>query len=333
MTLGWTHLQPAAPTTVGYRLAGALQDLTMDLEQLDGVAARVRGKGFKGAVGTAASYRELLGGAPGAAAALEAAAMARLGLAAAEVTTQVYPRKIDWLVLNALAGVAASASTLAYNVRLMQSPAFGEWSEGFADGQVGSTAMPWKRNPITAENINSLARFVSVLPIVAWQNEAANLLERTLDDSANRRLILPEAFLATDEILIRTGTLVRGLQIEQGAVASTAERYAPFAALEVVMLEAAAAGGSRQEMHEWMRQHAMKAWRAVERGGANRLADTVAADDRITQWLAPDRVRALFARPLSQVGDAPERARAMALRARQAVDRLARPCASAPETR
>lgn len=330
VTLGWTHLQPAAPTTVGYRLAASLQDFLMDLEQLDAAAAAIRGKGFKGAVGTAASYQALLAESDMDAPEMEARAMARLGLKAAEVTTQVYPRKVDWLVLNALAGIAASAATLAFNVRLMQSPPYGEWSEGFAPGQVGSTAMPWKRNPIDAENITSLARLVAAMPVVAWQNEAANLLERTLDDSANRRLILPEAFLLCDEILQRTARLASRLLVDAEAVAANVSRYGPFAALESVLLAAAAAGGSRQELHELLREHAMSAWAEVERGAANPLPERLAADARITRWLSAVEVTALLSRPLQQVGTAPQRARALAARAREATLRPA-PTVLAPD--
>jgi adenylosuccinate lyase len=317
VTLGWTHLQPAAPTTIGYRLAGALQDLVVDLEQLDACARGLRGKGFKGAVGNAASYAALAGG-PEGATAIEEAAMARLGLAAAPVTTQVYPRKQDWLVLNALAGIAASASTFALNVRLMQSPPFGEWSEGFAEGQVGSSAMPWKRNPINAENIGSLGRFVAALPGIAWQNESLSMLERTLDDSANRRIVLAEAFLASDEIVRRLSGLIAALQVEPQAVAATLERFGPFAAAERVLIEAAGRGGHRQALHEAIRGHSLAAWAEVEAGRPNPLSERLAAEPLIAAHLRPEEVRALVAAPERHVGSAPGRARAMAAAARAA---------------
>lgn len=321
VTLGWTHLQPAAPTTTGYRLAGALQDFVHDLALVDGAAAMLRGKGFKGAVGTAASYAELLAPTAVSPAAMEADAMARLGLAPADITTQVYPRKMDWQVLSALAGIAGSASTYAFNIRLMQSPPFGEWSEGFAEGQVGSSAMPWKRNPINAENINSLARYVAALPGIAWQNETLTLLERTLDDSANRRMILPGAFLATDEILIRAERLTRRLAIDNRAVRATLDRFGPFAATERVLLAAARAGGDRQSLHERIRQHSLAAWATVESGAPNPLAQLVAGDPEITRWVDAAAVRQLIGAPEAHVGDAPDRARAMAARAREAIAR------------
>jgi adenylosuccinate lyase len=319
VTLGWTHLQPAAPTTVGYRLASTLQDLMTDLRLLDASAGEVRGKGFKGAVGTAASYTELVRERGGTAQAIEADAMDRLGLSAWPVTTQVYPRKVDLAVLSALAGLAASASTFAFHLRLLQSPPFGEWREGFADGQVGSSAMPWKRNPIGAENVNSLARFVAALPAVAWQNASLTLLERTLDDSANRRIVLPEAFLATDEVLRRMAALVDELEVRPAAVAATLDRYEPFAAAERVLLAAAAAGGDRQALHEVIRRHSLAAWEAVERGETNPLVGRLAAEPAILSYVDAAAVRDLMADGRSHVGDAPARARALAERARRVV--------------
>ncbi len=319
VTLGWTHIQPAAPTTVGHRLAGALQDFLTDLEALDGMRDGLRAKGFKGAVGTAASYQALLAETDMTAAEMERRAMERLGLRAAPITTQVYPRKTDWRVLNVLAGIAGSAATFAFNVRLLQSPPFGEWSEGFGEGQVGSSAMPWKRNPINAENVNSLARYIAAMPQVAWANEATSLLERTLDDSGNRRLVFPTAFLAADELLDRCARLVRRMVVEEGAVAATLARFGPFAATERVLIAASGAGGDRQALHAHIRTHSLTAWAAIERGESNPLADLLAAEPEITKFVPADQVRALVADPGAHVGDAPERARALAARARSVV--------------
>lgn len=145
--------------------------------------------------------------------------MAGFGLEAFPVTTQTYPRKQDWLVLNALAGLAGSLYKFAFDVRILQSQPFGEWSEPFGSLQVGSSAMPFKRNPVHAENLDSLARLVAALTRVAWDNAAHSLLERTLDDKANRRFILPQAFLISEELLRRAGRILRGLEIYDGAVA------------------------------------------------------------------------------------------------------------------
>ncbi len=318
VTQGWTHIQPAAPTTVGYRLASTLQDLVTDLGQIGDAAENLRAKGFKGATGTGSSFATLLGDRGVSPSELEASAMQRLGVRAALITTQVAPRKQEWLVLNALAGIAASASRFAFNIRLLQSPPFGEWSEGFDPEQIGSSAMPWKRNPIDAENVNSLARLVAALPAVAWQNEALSLLERTLDDSANRRIILPEAFLLVDEILRRTLRLCRRLTVEPAAVRATLERFGPFAATELVLLMASAAGGDRQSIHERIRRHSIDAWSAVERGEDNPLAKALAADEVLAELIPPERILDLVSRPTSHVGDAPDRARSMAALAREA---------------
>jgi adenylosuccinate lyase len=310
--MGFTHIQPAEPTTLGYRLAQYAQDLLMDLDELRRLHAGIRGKGLKGATGTSASYAELLGGHSAMTPAeLEARVMAALELEPFPVSTQTYPRKQDWLVLNGLAGLAGSLYKLAFDLRLLQSPLFGEWSEPFGARQVGSSAMPFKRNPVNAENIDSLARLVASSPRVAWDNAAHSLLERTLDDLANRRTILPQAFLATDELLRRTGRIVRGLVVHQEAVTRNLNTYGTFAATERLLMVVVRAGADRQATHEVIREHSMAAWEAIQAGAANPLAERLAADERVTQFLKPNEVRALLdAR--AYVGDAPERARKMA---------------------
>ncbi len=191
VVLGYTHLQPAEPTTLGYRLALYGQDLVEHWEDLRRVRDGLRGKGMKGAVGTAASYGEILSGKNVSPDVIDATVMESLGLTAFPVTSQTYPRIQDYRLLSALAGLAASLHKFAFDLRIMQSAGFGEVREPVGKRQVGSSAMPFKRNPVKAENVCSLARFVAVLPEVAWQNAAQSLLERTIDDSANRRSILP----------------------------------------------------------------------------------------------------------------------------------------------
>ena len=307
--IAYTHLQPAEPTTVGYRLCQYAQDLLLDLEAVERARASVRGKGLKGAVGTAASYRQLLARTGMTPAVLEARVMQTLGLEAWPVATQTYPRKVDWIVLGALAGVAGSLHRLALDLRLLQSPPFGEWSEPFGRKQVGSSAMPFKRNPVTAEKICSLARWVAAQAPVAWENAALSALERTLDDSANRRLTLPEAFLATDEILRSAARLVRGLGVHEGAIARNLETYGPFAATEAVLMELVRAGGSRQEWHERLREHALGAWAAIREGQPNPLLDRLLADPELTRLVPAARVQELMD-VARYVGDAPERCRA-----------------------
>jgi adenylosuccinate lyase len=309
--MGWTHLQPAEPTTVGYRLAQYAQDLVIDRAELQRVRDGVRGKGIKGATGTSASYDQLLAGSEMTAAAFEVRVMAALNLRPFQVATQVYPRKQDWLVLNSLAGLAGSLYKFAFDLRFLQSPPIGEWAEPFGRHQVGSSAMPFKRNPVNAENMDSLARLVAALPRVAWDNAAHSLLERTLDDSANRRVILPEGFLATDELLRRAERLLSGLQVNEVAVARNLAIYGTFAATERVLMEAVRAGADRQATHELIRQHSLAAWAAVAAGEKNPLVERLAADAVLLESLPAGRIRALVDAS-GYVGDAPQRARTLA---------------------
>jgi adenylosuccinate lyase len=314
--MGFTHIQPAEPTTVGYRLAVYGQDLLEDYVELRRVRKHILGKGIKGAVGTAASYEQLLAGTGLTPAELEARVMAKLGLKAFPVATQVYPRKQDYRVLTVLAGLAASLYRFAFDLRLLQSPPIGEWSEPFGAQQVGSSAMPFKRNPVNSEAVDSLARYVAALPRVAWDNAAHSLLERTLDDSANRRLILPAAFLASDELLRRVHRILRGLRIHEEAIRRNLVTYGTFAATERLLMELARAGADRQAMHEVIRGHAMAAWDEVQQGQPNPLAERLAADPEVLRYLPADRVRALLD-AAGHIGNAPERARQMAAAIRE----------------
>lgn len=317
--MAFTHLQPAEPTTLGYRLAGYAQDLLWDLQELSRVRSNLRAKGIKGAVGTAASYSQILSSTGVSPAQLETWVLAELGLEAFPITTQVYPRKQDWAVLSTLAGMSLSLYRFAFDLRLLQSPSLGEWSEPFGTRQVGSSAMPFKRNPIHAENMDSLARYVAALSRVAWDNAAHSLLERTLDDSANRRLILPDAFLACDELLRRAQRIVRGLRINHVAIKRNLGVYGTFAATERLLMELVRAGADRQAMHERIREHAMRAWQEVEAGRPNPLGENLCQDDTLLQYLPAERIRALLD-ATDYVGDAPMRARNLATVVRRAVE-------------
>ncbi len=305
--MAFTHLQPAEPTTVGYRLAQYGYDLLVDWQELQRVRDGVRGKGLRGAVGTSASYGQLLEESGWTPAQLEQRVLDLLGIEAHPAGTQVYPRKQDWLVLNALAGLAQSIYRLAFDLRLLQAPTIGEWSEPFGAKQVGSSAMPFKRNPIDAENLDSLARQLAALPRVAWDNAAHSLLERTLDDSANRRMLLPEAFLLADELVGRATRVVQGLVVREEVVARNLATYGVFAATERLLMEAVKAGGDRQALHEVIREHSLVAWDALRRGQPNPLASSLRADPRITQWLLPGEIASLLDAS-DYVGDAAERA-------------------------
>ncbi len=316
--MAFTHIQPAEPTTVGYRLAQYAQDLLMDLAEIENVSHSLRGKGLKGAVGTSASYDQLLQDSEWTPRQLESRVMEKLNLKAFTVSTQTYPRKQDWLVTNALAGLCGSLHKLAFDMRLLQSPPIGEWSEPFGAKQVGSSAMPFKRNPVVAENVNSLTRHVAALPRVMWDNAALSLLERTLDDSANRRIVLPEAFLMTDEVLMRAYRLVDGLRIWQGAIDRNLNAYGPFAGTERVLMEAVKAGGDRQLLHEAIREHSLTAWQEIQLGQPNPLADLITADQRFNQYLSIDTIIELL-QASDHVGDAPERALLIAQKVRAAM--------------
>lgn len=311
-TMAFTHLQPAEPTTMGYRLAMYAQDLNADYATLsDEADAFVRGKGFKGAVGTRASYGELLEGATLTAGDLETEIVRALGSSAYLITGQTYPRKQDYRLLSTLSGLAASLAKFAFDLRLLQSPLSGEWAEPFASGQVGSSAMPFKRNPINAEKLNSLARLIASLVQPAWENAAYSGLERTLDDSANRREILPVAFLAADEMLIVAQRLLSGMRVDETAATRLIERYGPFAATERVLMAAVKAGADRQAIHEHLREQSMIAWAAVGAGAPNPLLDNLLTSETLTRYLTPDVIREKM-NAARYVGDAPERARAFA---------------------
>jgi adenylosuccinate lyase len=319
LVMGYTHIQPAEPTTLGYRLCQYAQDLLIDLQQLDSLRVTIRGKGFKGAVGTSSSYQHLLGGTDLASVDMEARVMERLGIRAVPVSTQTYPRKYDLLMLNALACIAQSLHKFALDLRMLQSPAWGELAEPFGNRQVGSSAMPFKRNPIIAEGICSLARFVAALPRVAWDNGALSILERTLDDSANRRSVLPEAFLATDELLLRARRILRGLQVNHEAIERNLGAHGPFAATEALLMQLAARGADRQEMHERIREHSMAAWGAVETNQPNPLVDLLMGDCRIREYMTPEEIARAMESGVS-AGDAPSRCQNFVRDLRQALE-------------
>lgn len=308
--MGYTHLQPAEPTTLGYRLAAYAQDLLVDDEALRFVFANLTTKGLRGAVGTAASYERLVDHS-GRSSEIEAYVLERFGLIAREISTQTYPRKLDYLLLSTLAGLGASLSKFAADVRVLASPGFGEIAEPFAAHQVGSSVMPFKQNPILSERIGSLARLLPAYADVAWQNAATNFLERTLDDSANRRVVLPEALLCTDEIVSLARTVIDDLRVDERRIAANVRTYAPFTGTQSVMLEAVRSGGDRQHLHEVLRSASMEAWAAVRRGEDNPLSRLLSEDRDLTALVDPAEIRRLLD-PSTHVGTAPQRARLLA---------------------
>ncbi|MEA4865814.1 MAG: adenylosuccinate lyase [Sphaerochaeta sp.] len=306
--MAFTHIQPAEPTTVGYRLAQTAQDLNEDLQDLIRVHASIRGKGMKGAVGTSASYTELLRGTGITASQLEAMVMQDLGLEAYTAATQVYTRKQDLRIGQALSSLCATLYKFFIDFRLLQSPPIGEWSEPFGSKQVGSSAMPFKRNPINSEKIDSLCRFVEAQESVLWQNAASTLLERTLDDSANRRLVLPELFLSVDEILSTAIKVVHGMQVHRAGIERNLASYGIFAASERLLMELGKNGANRQEMHELIREHSLCAWAEVQAGKPNTLKQMLCEDATIRAYLQKEAIEALLDAN-QYIGDSPERTR------------------------
>ena len=303
--MGWTHLQPAEPTTVGYRFANHAQDLVLDVRVIESVRALLSGKGVKGAVGTSASYKELAGS-DSKVRGLEEKVMQKLGIPSLEVATQTYPRKLDYLILLALASVAQSCHKFGLDLRVMQSPAFGELSEPIRGEQVGSSAMPFKRNPVLAERMCSLARLVAVLPGVGFSNAANSILERTLDDSAARRIVMPEAFIAIDECLGIYRELMGGVRVYPSMIRRNLARYGPFAGTEAVMMKAVQRGADRQKVHEAIRKKSFAAWETVMQGRPNPIVRLLASEREISSRVSPRELKTLM-KPEAHVGDAESR--------------------------
>lgn len=306
--MGYTHLQPAEPTTVSYRFAFYAQDLLTDYEQLRFVKRNLHSKGMKGAVGTSASYSDLLKGSKMSPEKMEQIVMNKLGLNPALITSQIYSRKIDYLVLSCLAGIASSLAKFAADLRILQSSNFGEYSEPFSKKQVGSSAMPFKKNPVSCENICSLARYVAALPNIALQNATHSYLERTLDDSANRRIIIPQAFLAVNQILITSQKIISGLIINKKRIQYNLEQYAPFVATESILMEAVKNGADRQKMHELLREISMQAWDAIQKGESNPMEKLLTENNDLTQYVTIKQIKNLL-KISKHTGDAPQRAK------------------------
>ena len=300
--MAWTHLQSAETTTIGYRFANYAQDLVLDLKLVEFLRRDIlRGKGIKGAVGTSASFVELLGqkAKPGK---LEELVANRLGIEIFPVATQTYPRKMDFILLSVLASMTQSAQKFGLDIRILQSPVFGEMGEPIAKEQVGSSAMPFKRNPVKAERMCSLGRYVGSLPQVALQNASLTMLERTLDDSGNRRIILPEAFLATEECLTIYQALAKKLKIYPAGV----KRFGEFAGVEALLSRLVSMGADRQLLHEKLRQHSFVAWEAVMSGRESPLLQLLIGDSAISSKIGPQQIKKLL-NPARYTGDATER--------------------------
>jgi adenylosuccinate lyase len=301
--LAYTHFQPAQLTTVGKRVTLWMQEFALDAEELLHRLETLPFRGVKGATGTQASFLELFDGDDDKVRELERRVARKLGFArVVPVTGQTYPRKLDALVLAALAGVAQSAAKFATDLRLLQHE--GELLEPFESEQVGSSAMAYKRNPMRAERMTGLARFVLELQGNAWHTAAAQWLERTLDDSANRRLVLPEAFLATDAILVLATNVAAGVEVREPVIARHVAAQLPFLATERLLVRGVKAGGDRQQLHEVIRAHSLAVAQAVAEAGApNDLLERLARDPAFRALgvaVRPDELE-----PAAYVGRAP----------------------------
>lgn len=277
-TLGFTHFQPAQPTTVGKRATLWIHDLMMDLADLEYVSASLKLLGSKGTTGTQASFFELFDGDMEKVRKTDQMIAEKMGFAECyPVSGQTYSRKVDSRVLNVLAGIAQSAHKFSNDIRLLQH--LKEIEEPFEKDQIGSSAMAYKRNPMRSERIASLANHVIVNAVNPMITAAMQWFERTLDDSANKRLSIPEGFLALDGILELYLNVASGLVVYPKVIEMRLMNELPFMATENIMMYAVKAGGDRQELHEKIRQHSMAAGRKIkEEGGANDLVDRIAAD-------------------------------------------------------
>ncbi|HEV8495376.1 MAG TPA: adenylosuccinate lyase [Gemmatimonadaceae bacterium] len=277
-TLGSTHLQPAQPTTVGKRATLWMQDLLLDLADLDHRVATLPCRGVKGTTGTQASFLEIFNGDHARVRELDARVAAKIGFTSSiPVSGQTYSRKLDAQILGVVAGIAASAMKFSGDMRVLQS--VGEIEEPFESEQIGSSAMAYKRNPMRCERIASLARFVITLEPNANLTHSMQFFERTLDDSANRRLVIPESFLGTDAILVLMENVVTGLEVHPARIRRRLLDELPFMATEELIVRAVRAGGDRQVAHERIRQHSIDAARALKNGAErNDLLARLAAD-------------------------------------------------------
>ena len=275
--LAYTHFQSAQLTTLGKRACLWLQDFLTDLKEIAHRRDRLRCRGAKGTTGTQASFLTLFGGDHAKVRELDSRIAESLGFEASwRITGQTYPRKQDSQVLHTLSGVAESCHKFGSDLRLLQG--VGELSEPFDENQVGSSAMAYKRNPVRAERMCSLSRRIMSDALHGALNAGTQWLERSLDDSANRRLVLTDSFLTVDAVLLLAANIAQGMRVNRSGVAARVRQELPFMATETFLMEAALRGGDRQELHERIRRHSLDAYVQVSAGERNPLLDLIAAD-------------------------------------------------------
>ncbi len=318
VTMAFTHIQPAEITTIGYRLSQTLQDLLDDREDLVRMTDAVKGKGMKGAVGTGASYKALTRNTGVSSMELEKMVMDELSLEAFDAATQTYTRKQDLRIIAVLSSIAATLHRFSQDFRVLQSPVIGEFSEPFGKMQVGSSAMPFKRNPILSEKICSLSRVVEEAYSAAWANASSQFLERTLDDSAGRRIFIPESFLALDEMLITERKVIEGMLVHSAATQRLLSAYSVFASTEILLMELGKRGADRQQMHEVIRKESLTAWQSVQEGRPNPLKENLAENSEILAWMTESEILSSLDAS-SYTGDAEERTSLVLKRAEDAL--------------
>lgn len=295
-TLAFTHFQPAQPTTVGKRATLWIQDLLMDLENVEFQLGKAKLLGSKGTTGTQASFLELFDGDHEKCRELDRRIAEKMGYKACfAVSGQTYSRKLDHQMLSVLSGIAQSAAKFSNDIRLLQH--LKEIEEPFEKNQIGSSAMAYKRNPMRSERMASLARYVIATELNPAMTASTQWFERTLDDSANKRISVAEAFLATDGILNLYANVADGLVVYEKVIEQRLRKELPFMATENIMMDAVKAGGNRQELHERIRVHSMAASRVIkEEGGENDLLERIAADpafgvtiEQLNSIISPER--------------------------------------------
>ena len=275
--LGYTHYQPAQPVTIGKRAALWMQDFRADLEELDFVLGTMRFLGCRGTTGTEASFMDLFEGDGGKIDEMNRRIAARFGFERCfSVCGQTYPRKVDSRILSCLSAIGQSAYRMAGDIRLLQHDR--QVEEPFEEHQIGSSAMAYKRNPMLSERICSLSRYLMADAMNAPMTASTQWLERTLDDSANRRISLPEGFLCADAVLRLVQNVTTGLRVNEKVVDRAVREYLPFLATENIMMEAVKRGGNRQELHERIRQHSMAATARMKEGEPCDLLERLAGD-------------------------------------------------------
>ena len=311
-TLGYTHYQPAQPVTVGKRAALWMQDLLSDLAEIDFALENIRFLGCRGTTGTEASFLDLFDGDAGKIDEMNRRLAADFGFDACfDVCGQTYPRKVDSRILNALSSVAQSLYRMANDIRLMQHDR--QVEEPFEENQIGSSAMAYKRNPMRCERICSLARYLMADALNAPMTAAVQWMERTLDDSANRRISLPEGFLCADAILRLARNVTGGLRVNEKVIETALREYLPFIATENLLMEAVKRGGDRQALHEIIRRCSMEATARMKEGKPCDLMERLAAEESF--GLSVSELEALLD-PRRYIGRCPEQVTAFVARVR-----------------